>query len=259
MTSGTVETAQLFSRRIAEIWDVTRIRKDFRCYNAGPHMTEETIRSIQDLVAFQSKLDSSGRLCFRGQANAGWNLIPTAYRGLESLSPPFQRSDTKWIGEVERDIYRTFAREAARFFRGHSHLNWNSLFVAQHYGAPTRLLDWTWNIIVAAYFSVISDCDRDGAIWALDLGELPFPEGLGKRPRNSAFSLPAVDEYVRSAELDFFAPFSKFAIPGSASPEEQTIADRPTPNVQTGYHLFGSIHLVGPACQNSEAGVTSYD
>lgn len=37
----------------------------------------------------------------------------------------------------------------------------------QHYGAPTRLLDWTYSFFAAAYFA-IEDADEDAAIWALD-------------------------------------------------------------------------------------------
>jgi hypothetical protein len=42
----------------------------------------------------------------------------------------------------------------------------------QHYGAPTRLLDWTGSIFVAAYFAVAEEPDCDGAIWAIELGTL---------------------------------------------------------------------------------------
>lgn len=35
----------------------------------------------------------------------------------------------------------------------------------QHHGAPTRLLDWTASLYVAAYFAVESSIDQDGAVW----------------------------------------------------------------------------------------------
>jgi hypothetical protein len=42
------------------------------------------------------------------------------------------------------------------------------LFLMQHHGIPTRLLDWTQNILVAAFFAVIDDQDKDGELWALN-------------------------------------------------------------------------------------------
>jgi hypothetical protein len=38
----------------------------------------------------------------------------------------------------------------------------------QHYGAPTRLLDWTASPYVAAYFAIESGDDTDGLIWVLN-------------------------------------------------------------------------------------------
>jgi len=39
----------------------------------------------------------------------------------------------------------------------------------QHHGAPTRLLDWSTSIYVAAYFAVIEQPNADGVIWIVHL------------------------------------------------------------------------------------------
>jgi hypothetical protein len=43
------------------------------------------------------------------------------------------------------------------------------LAMMQHYGAPTRLLDWTRSPYVALYFALREDSNGDSVLWAIDL------------------------------------------------------------------------------------------
>jgi hypothetical protein len=42
---------------------------------------------------------------------------------------------------------------------------WGALAIARHYGVPTRLIDWTRDVFVAAYFAACSYPRRDGVVW----------------------------------------------------------------------------------------------
>jgi len=50
----------------------------------------------------------------------------------------------------------------------------------QHYGLPTRLLDWSESPLVAAYFAVedLNGHDEEGAIWGLDPVKFNLNQGV---------------------------------------------------------------------------------
>jgi hypothetical protein len=92
------------------------------------------------------QLDRLDGWIFRGQASSEWPLTSS----LERCTPPDQSRD-----DVERQLAGGFRR------RAHNHLDaakmprtpgeW--LVLMQHYGAPTRLVDFTESPFVAAYFA----------------------------------------------------------------------------------------------------------
>jgi len=47
----------------------------------------------------------------------------------------------------------------------------NTLMLLQHYGVPTRLLDWSKSPYISAFFSVYENENNDGELWAFSLDE----------------------------------------------------------------------------------------
>src|SRR5258708_26531383 len=77
---------------------------------------------------------------------------------------------------------------------------WQWYFLMQHYGAPTRLLDWSDGALVALYFAVRNCAGqrKDAAVYMLDpwwLNERVFKTlPVRKKDRPSGVALPDWDE-----------------------------------------------------------------
>jgi FRG domain-containing protein len=117
---------------------------------------QEYIGIVGEICSSWGALLSTTHPWFRGQGDISWPLLPRLYRLSENP-------------EYEREMYRDFRLRATAFLRlvpSHD-LEW--LFVMQHYGIPTRLLDWTESHLSALYFAVLDfQSAKDGAVWVLD-------------------------------------------------------------------------------------------
>jgi FRG domain len=101
---------------------------------------------------------SDGSWIFRGQEDKDWKLKPKVGRPDICGTAGYRQAD-------ERVLFDDFRREAKRFERGYGFeiLEW--LALAQHFGLPTRLLDWTTNPLTAAWFAVANEHQsNDGRI-----------------------------------------------------------------------------------------------
>ena len=147
------------------------------------------VRSLADyLGVLGGSLASKDRLWFRGHGNIDWELVPSALRFTSQaqrdraldLLPEFKR-----VAEIKQ----------ARPPRVDDELGWHQ--VAQHFGLPTRLLDWSENLLVALYFAC-EESNSDGMVFVLNpiaLNQLSYP----RRPRilDSRLDEGIINKYLR--------------------------------------------------------------
>jgi hypothetical protein len=102
----------------------------------------------------------------RGHGDAEWPLRPQVFRRDHSDAPKY--NECALIGHFQA---RAPTRSHTKTPEPNDYFGW--LFLAQHYGLPTRLLDWTESPLIALYFAVEDPEEKeDGCIWALRPGGL---------------------------------------------------------------------------------------
>lgn len=115
-------------------------------------MKEIIISNIRELHNQFEIYRKSSWYKFRGQSNAEWKLIPKAGR------KPYTNVD-------DEQIFKHWKRRAMAHIDLNNKSSWELLAIAQHTGLPTRLLDWTHNPLVSAFFACVDNVEFDGSIY----------------------------------------------------------------------------------------------
>ena len=113
------------------------------------------------------------KFVYRGQTNEKWELSTSLERQINKLFPnlvdkavyPLQEKEMIKEFQWKYPLYSTNSSDSKNL------VEW--LTIMQHYGATTRLLDFSYSIFVAIYMAVADD-GENGALWALNKIPLEF-------------------------------------------------------------------------------------
>jgi hypothetical protein len=132
-----------------------------------------TLKVFSNFIETQLPLSKDSTLWFRGSGKTTYTLSPSIHRHATLSSP-------EKIIELETQIMDRFNQRSVPFLMRpvDKKNDWEVLFFMQHYGIPTRLLDWSENPFISLYFALTSApyevIDRkrvykeDACIWVLD-------------------------------------------------------------------------------------------
>ncbi len=151
------------------------------------HGWDELQSAIFDGVWDPDILRYRDNCVYRGMSDAAWGLTP-------SLNRVCAHDMT-----LERQMLRSFKKYGYADLQLVSSF-WQLLAMAQQFGLPTRLLDWTYSPLVAAHFATEDQdsYDRDGVIFCAHIDRLngQLPERLKsmlRQERGNIFTMEMMD------------------------------------------------------------------
>jgi hypothetical protein len=126
----------------------------------------------------------------RGQTHSNWGLLPGEYRPPVPLDADEMRSE--------------FQLKSWPLLQSLPKGDWEWYFLMQHYGLPTRLVDWSMGSLIGLYFALKDNIgEAPAAVWLLD------PWELNKKSTGKAELLLTTDKGVNAYLPPLFAKSPK--------------------------------------------------
>lgn len=150
------------------------------------------MKKVESLVGYFKKIDyfckkigtvgTTTLPWYRGQLDAKWDLVPSLYR-------------VNTNAKFEREMNRDFILRAKPYLSSTPVNSIEWLFIMQHYGLPTRLLDWTESHLIALFFAIKDyRLRRDAAVWILEPWSLNLTS-LGRKTIPT-FNYSGLNKYI---------------------------------------------------------------
>lgn len=216
---------------------------------------------VQAIEGILTKAKSQNKqFAWRGQVNADWALHSSLYRRL-SLTMGSNPTERRFSTE-EKDILASLHRWGLHNVQGRGRLSvLNQLAMLQHFGAPTRLIDVSFNAWVGAFFAVeekwsnaalVNETD-DARLFAFDVTNNIINEQSNRREWEDSYSRPWTDDETISQHewtTSFFAwkppsldarifaqngGFIFGGVPGATGPNNTRFQFPKSPNYRDGW------------------------
>ncbi|MBZ5506017.1 MAG: FRG domain-containing protein [Acidobacteriia bacterium] len=134
----------------------------------------------------------------RGVSDKDYPLEPTLLRSNDPVLNKYNqdRDTLLWLEGYMLSRFRSGGQRLVEVLPK-THLGW--IFLMQHHGLPTRLLDWSKNALTALYFAVRTAKETEAAVFVLDPRTLSEKCGLGRSiadPMNRTTKDRYIDEYL---------------------------------------------------------------
>jgi FRG domain len=137
---------------------------------------------IRDWSHFEACIDdlnarwpNRDRWLFRGLPDEVWRLEPSLLRALAPALKAGRISTNRDVWQIEEELLRQFYQDAHNWLDQHElppgaeMWRWEAWAVMRHFGAPTRLLDWSLSAYVALFFACEDRWDEArGVVWCVN-------------------------------------------------------------------------------------------